>query len=100
MDDIYINIEDYNPGKKHKLLIDFDDMIADMISNKKLNPVITELFNRSIKLNISMVFIMQAQFKVTEDVKLISTHYIIMKTPNEREFQQIKINNLSYINFK
>ena len=47
-----------------------------------------------------MVFIIQAQFKVTEDVKLISTHYIIMKTPNERELQQIKINNLSYINFK
>ena len=75
-------------------------MIADMISNKKLNPVIIELFNRSIKLKILMVFIRQAQFKVTEDVKLISTHYIIMKTPDKRELQQIKINHLSYINFK
>ena len=75
-------------------------MIADMISNKELNPVIIELFNRSIKLKILMVFITQAQFKVTEDVKLISTHYIIMKTINKRELQQIKINHLSYINFK
>ena len=53
---VYKNIEDYNPGKKRKILIVFDDMIADMIDNKKLNPVVTELVIRGIKLNISIVF--------------------------------------------
>ena len=57
MKDVYKNIEDYNPGKKRKVLIIFDDMIADMINNKKLNPVVTELFIRVRKLNISIVFI-------------------------------------------
>ena len=57
MDDIYKNIEDYNPNKKRKILIVSDDMIADMLSNKKLNPVVTELFIRGRKLHISFVFI-------------------------------------------
>ena len=58
--DVYKNIEDYNPGKKRKILIVFDDMIADMINNKKINPVVTELLIRGRKLNISTVFITQA----------------------------------------
>ena len=57
MDDIYKNIEEYNPNKKRKILIVFDDTIADMLSNKKLNPIVTELFVRGRKLNISLVFI-------------------------------------------
>ena len=57
MDDIYKNIEEYNPNKKRKILIVFDDMIADMLSNKKLNPVVTELFIRGRKLNISLIFL-------------------------------------------
>ena len=57
MVDIYKNIEDYNPNKKRKILIVYDDMIADMFSNKKLNPIVTELFIRGRKLNISLVFI-------------------------------------------
>ena len=57
MDDIYKNIEDYSTNKKRKILIAFDDMIADMLSNKKLDPVVTELFIRGRKLNISLVFI-------------------------------------------
>ena len=57
MDDIYKNIEEYNPDKKRKLLIVFDDMIADMLSNKKLNPIVTELFISGRKLNISLIFI-------------------------------------------
>ena len=68
MQDVYKNIEDYNPIKKCKILIVFDDMIADMINNKKLNPVVTELFIRGKKLNISIVFIMQSYFKVPKDV--------------------------------
>ena len=63
MQDVYKNIEDYNPGKKIIILIVFDDMISDMINNKKLNPVVTELFIRSRKLNISIVFITQTYLK-------------------------------------
>ena len=66
MQDVYKNIEEYNLGKKRKVLIVFDDMIADMISNKKLNPIVTELFTRGGKLNISVVFITQSYFKVSK----------------------------------
>ena len=59
MKDVYKNIEEYNLGKKRKVLIVFDDMIADMINNKKLNPIVTEMFIRGIKLNITIVFITQ-----------------------------------------
>ena len=64
MDDIYENIEDYNPNNKQKILIVFDDMIADMLNNKKLNPIVSELFIRRQKLNISLVFITQYYFAV------------------------------------
>ena len=76
VEDIYKNIENYNPGKKRKILIVFDDMIADMIINKKLNAVIAELFIRGRKLNISIIFITQSYFKVPKDVKLNSTHFL------------------------
>ena len=68
MEDVYKNIENYNPGKKRKILIVFDDMIADMINNKKLNPVVAELFVRGRKLNISIAFITRSYFKVPKDV--------------------------------
>ena len=100
MQDVYKNIEDYNPGKKRKIIIVFDDMIADMINNKKLNPVITELFIRGRKLNISTVFITQSYFKVPKDVKLNPTHFFIMKIPNKGELQQIALNHSSDIDFK
>ena len=58
--DVYNNINDYRPDKENKILIVFDDMIADMINNKKLNSIVTELFIRGRKLNISLVFIMQS----------------------------------------
>ena len=83
MQDVYKNIEHYNPIKKCKVLI-FDDMIADMINNNKLNPIVTELFIRDRKLNISIVFITQSYFKVPKDVRLNSTHFVIMKIPNKR----------------
>ena len=100
MQDAYTNIEDYNPGKKRKVLIIFDDMIADMINNKKLNPIVTELFIRGKKLYISIVFIMQSYFKVPKDVRLNSTHFFIMKIPNKRELQQTALNHSSDIEFK
>ena len=100
MQDAYKNIEDYNPIKKRKILIVFDDMIADMINNNKLNPIVTELFIRGRKLNISIVFITQSYFKVPKDVTLNSTHFFIMKIPNKRELQQIALTHSSDINFK
>ena len=100
MQDVYKNIEDYNPIKKRKVLIIFDDMIAYMINNKKLNPIVTELFIRGRKLNISIVFITQSYFKVPKDVRLNSTHFFIVKNPNERELQQIALNHSSDIDFK
>ena len=74
MDNIYKNIEEYNPNKKRKILIVFDNMIADMLSNKKLNSIVTELFIRGRKLNISLVFITQSYFKVPKEVRLNTTH--------------------------
>ena len=100
MQDVYKNIEDYNPGKKCKVLTVFDDMIADIINNKKINPVVTELFIRGRKLNISIVFITTSYFKVPKDVRLNSTHFFIMKIPNKRELQQMALNHLSDIDFK
>ena len=100
MQDVHKNIEDYNPIKKRKILIVFDDMIADMINNNKLNSIVTELFIRGRKLNISIVFIAQSYFKVPKDVRLDSTHFFIMKIPNKRELQQIALNHSSDIDFK
>ena len=100
MQDVYKNIEDYNPIKKRKILIVFDDMISDMINNNKLNPIVTELFISGRKLNISIVFIMQSYFNVPKDVRLNSTHFFIMKIPNKRELEQIGLNHSSDIDFK
>ena len=100
MRDVYKNTEDYNLGRERKILIVFDDMIADMINNKKLNPIVTELYIRGRKLNISIVFITQSYFKVPKDVRLNSTHFFIMKILNKRELQQIALNHSSDIDFK
>ena len=89
--DRYKNIEDYNPDKQRKVLIVFDDMVADVINNKKLNPIVTELFIRGIKLNISIAFITQSYYKVPKDVRLNSTHFFIIKISNKREFQQTAV---------
>ena len=98
--DIYKNIEEYNPNKNQKILVVFDDLIADMLSNKKLNLIVTELFIRGRKLNISLVFIMQSYFAVPKNVRLNSTHYLVMKILNKRELQQITFNHSSDIDFQ
>ena len=100
MDDIYKNIEEYNPNKKGKILIVFDDMIADMFSNEKLNATVTKLFIRGRKLNICLVFITQSYFAMPKSIRLNSTHYFLMKIPNKRELQQIEFNQSSDIEFK
>ena len=90
MCDVYKIIDEYNLDKENKTLIVFDDMIADMISNKKLNLIVTELFIRRRKLNISLVFISQSYFKVPKDVTLNTTHFFIAKIPNKRELQELQ----------
>ena len=95
MDDIYQNINDYNPSRKRKILIVFDDMIADIMTNKKFQAIIKELFIRCRKLNISLVFITQSYFSAPKDVRLNSTYYLIMKINNRKELQNIAINILA-----
>ena len=100
MDDVYENINDYNPSRKRKILIVFDCMIADIMTNKKFQAIIKELFIRCRKLNISLVFITQSYFSVPKDVRLNSTHYLIMKINNRKELQNIAINHSADINYK
>ena len=100
MQDVYKNIDEYNIDKERKILIVFDDMITNMIINKKLNSIVTELFIGGRKVNISLVFITSSYFKVPKDVKLNTTHVFVTKIPNKRELQQIALNHLSDISTK
>ena len=79
IDDAYQNLEDYNTTTKKRVLIVFDDMIADKESNKKLSLNVTEMFLRGRKLNISLAFISQSCFKVPKTIRINATLYIIMK---------------------
>ena len=104
MDDTYINIEEYNPNKKRKILIVFNDMIADMLSIKKRGPIVTELFIKSRKLNILIVFITPSYFAViwnliffSKNTRLNSTHYFIIQIPNKRELQQMAITHYQIV---
>ena len=100
MDDGYKNIDDYNLNRRRKILIVFDDMIADIMTNKKFQSIIKELFIRCRKLNISLVFITQSYFSVPKDVRLNSTHYLIMKINNKRELQNIATNHSADIDYQ
>ena len=93
-------MEDYNPTNKIEVLIVFDNMIADMESNKNLSPIVTELFLRGRKLNVLLVFVSQSYFKVPKAVRLNATHDFIYETPNKRELEQIVSNHSSDIDFK
>ena len=103
MDGIYKNIEEYNPNKKRKILIVFDDTIAYMLSNERLNAIVTELFISGRKTNIFIVFITQFAKKshaVPKSIRLNSTHYYIMKSLNKLEHQKIAFNHSSDIHFR
>ena len=100
MDDVYSNIDDYNPRRKRKILIVFDDMIVDIMTNKTFQAIIKELFIRCRKLNISLIFITRSYFKVPKDVRLNSTHYLIMKIHNKRELQNIAFDYSADIDYK
>ena len=93
MHDAYRNINCFNLNKENKRLVVFDDMIADMINNKKLDSIVTKLFIKRKKLNISLVLITQSYFKAPKDVRLNTTHFVTSKIPNKRELQQIAINH-------
>ena len=93
-------IKIFKPAKKKRVLIVFDNMIADMESNKKLGPLVNELFLRRRQLNILLVFISQSYFKVPKTIRLNATYYFVMKIPNKRELQQITSNYWSDIDFK
>ena len=90
MHDVYKNIDEYNSDKENKILIVFDDMIVDMIHKKKLNSIITKLFIRDRKLNISLVFITQSYFKVPKDVRVNTSHFFIAKIPNKENFNKLQ----------
>ena len=103
MDDIYQSIKECSPNKNLKILIFRDDIFADRLSNKTLNPTVTKLFITELfirKLNICLAFITQSYFNVPKNIRLSYTHYIIIKIPNKREFQQIAFNHSSGIEFK
>ena len=93
MDNVYNNINDYNTRRKRKILIVFDDMIADIVTNKKFQVMIKELFIRCRKLNISLVFFTKSYFSVPKEVRLNSTRCLIMKIDNKRKLQNIAINH-------
>ena len=92
-------MEEYNADRKRKVFIVFDDMIANIISNKKHNRIVTEIFIRERKVNISTVFISKSYFTVPKDVRLISTHFFIIKIPNKLDLQQIAFDHSSDIAF-
>ena len=100
MQDVYKNVDEYNIYKDRKILIVYDDIIADMINNTKLNPIVTKMFIRGRKLSISLAFITQSYFNVPKDVRLNTTPFFIMKNLNRRELQQIALNQSSDIDFK
>ena len=100
MDDILSDIEDYNKKRKRKMLIIFDDMISHVISDKKAQQILKDLFIRCRKLNISLCFLRESYFSVSKDIRLNSTHYILFKLNNKRELQNIAINHSADIDYK
>ena len=100
MIDVFENIDNYNPLRKPKVLIVFDDMIADIMTNKKCQQILEELFIRSRKTNISLVFISKSYFFVPKNVRLNCMHYYIMKISNQIELSNIAQNHTSDIVYK
>ena len=100
MDDILSYIEDYNKKRKRKILIIFDDMTSYVMSDKKSQQILKDLFIRCRKLNFSLCFLTQFYFSEQKDVRLNCTHYILFKLNNKRELQNIAINHSADIDYK
>ena len=100
MDGVFKNINYCNPSRKRNILIVFDDMIADIMTNKKFQAIINELSIRCRKLNISLIFITRSYISVPKDVRPNSTHYLIMKINSRKELQNTAINHSADIDYK
>ena len=100
MNDVFDDINNYNKNRDKKVLIVFDDIIADIMSSKKFKAIIKELFIRCRKLNISIVFMTHSYFRTSKDARLNSTHYVIMKIQTRKELQNIAQENSGDIDFK
>ena len=98
-DGVYKNIDEYNPSRKRKILIVFDDMIADIETNKKFQAIIKKIFIRCRKVNMSLVFITHFYFFVPKDVRLNSTHYLVTKINNGKQLQNIVIDHSADIDY-
>ena len=101
MDDVLDDINNYNKIRDKKVLIVFDDMIADIEYNKKFKRLIKELFHRARKISVSIVFITQSYFRALKDARLNITHYMLMKIGNKKELKRIeeKSGHLDYKDF-
>ena len=100
MNDALEDINNYNKNKDKKVLIIFNDMIADIMRSEKFKAIVKELFTRGRKLNISIVFITQSYFRTPKDARLNSTHYILMKMSNKKELKSIAEENSGHLDFK
>ena len=100
MDDVLDDINNYNKNRDKKVLIIFDDMIADIMRSEKFKAIVKERFIRCRKLNISFVFITQSHFRTDKNSRLNSTHYILMKIGNKKELKSIAEENSNHLDFK
>ena len=100
MDDVLDDINNYNKNIDKKILIVFDDMIADIEYNKNFKRIIKELFYRARKINLSIVFITQSYFRALKNARLNSTHYILMKIGNKKELKRIAEEESGYLDYK
>ena len=100
MDDVLDEINNYNKNRDKKVLIVFDDVIADIEYNKNFNRIIKELFYRARKINVPIVFITQPYFRALKDATLNSTHYILMKKNNKKELKRIAEEKSGHLDYK
>ena len=100
MDDMLDDINNYNKNRDKKVLIVFDDMIADIEYNKNFKRIIKELFYRARKINVSIVFITQSYFRALKNARLNSTHYILMKINNKKELKHIAEEKSGHLDYK
>ena len=100
MDDVLDDINNYNKNRDKKVLIVFDDMIADIEYNKNFKQIIKELFYRARKINVSIVFITQSYFRALKDARLNSTHYILMKIGSKKELKSIAEEKSGHLDYK
>ena len=100
MNDVLEDINNYDKNRNKKVLIIFDDMIADIMRSEKFKAIVKELFIRCRKVNISIVFITQSYFRTPKDARLNSTHYTLMKIGNKKELKSIAEENSGHLDFK